>query len=420
MNHCDLPAFLRQFPEADRATVSRRRLLESALSIAGSFGLTAIVPRPARGAEPRSSVPETLSSPDRPAEFFAYVGSRTSKERNARGEGISVYQVDRMTSKWTLVEVKRDLVNPSFLTLDQQRRFLYSVHGDKSEVSAFRIDARSGRLDFINTQSTKGSNPVHSTVDASNRHLVLANYATGTVVTLPIDENGALGQVRHQSALLGEPGPHRIEQKSSHPHQAAFDRNRRFIAVPDKGLDRIFVFKLDADGQLLPNDPPLTETQEGAGPRHIAFHPTKNLAYVVNELNSTLTTYAWNPDLGALKPLQILPSTPPDHVGNNRAAEIAIAASGRHVYVSNRGHDSIGLFSADDRSGLLSSVEWTPAQGNGPRFFALGPFDRHLYAANELTDSIVQFEIDTPTGRLRHTGQTIETGSPVCVVFADA
>jgi len=358
--------------------------------------------------------------PDGSSGFFAYVGSRTSRERNARGEGISVYQVDPTTSKWTLVEIKKDLVNPSFLTFDQQRRFLYTVHGDKSEVSAFRIDPGSGRLDFINTQSTKGSNPVHLTVDASNRHLVLANYATGTIVTSPIDENGALGQVRHQSTLPGEAGPHRIEQKSSHPHHVAFDRNRRFIAVPDKGLDRIFVFRLDADGQFLPCDPPWAETQEGAGPRHIAFHSAKNLAYAVNELNSTITTYAWDPDRGALKPLQIQPSTPPNHVGKNRAAEIAIAASGRHVYVSNRGHDSIGLFSADDNSGLLSPVEWTPSQGRGPRFFALGPGARHLYAANELTHSIVQFDIDAATGRLRPTGQKIETGSPVCIAFAAA
>jgi 6-phosphogluconolactonase len=145
------------------------------------------------------------------------------------------------------------LVNPSFLAFDNQRGCLYAVHGDKSEVSAFRVDPRSGRLDFINTQSTKGSNPVHLTVDASNESLVAANYATGTVVTLPIEDKGALGEVRSSSALPGEVGPHRIEQKSSHPHETAFDRNRRFIAVPDKGLDKIFVFKLDASsGQLVP------------------------------------------------------------------------------------------------------------------------------------------------------------------------
>jgi 6-phosphogluconolactonase len=381
-------------------------------------GLAAIDPRLVHAAEDKIDLKKD-SNMSNSKGYLAYVGSRTSKERNACGEGISVYHIDPTTAKWTLFQIAKDLVNPSFLTFDNQRTVLYTVHGDKSEVSAFRVDPQSGRLDFINTQSTAGSNPVHLTVDASNKFLVAANYASGTVVTLPIEVDGALGEVRNSSGLPGEPGPHRIEQKSSHPHETTFDRNRYFIAVPDKGLDKIFVFKLDASsGQLIPNDIPWIETPEGAGPRHIVFHSTKGLAYVVNELNSTVTTYAWNPDHGDLKPLQTLPSTPSDYVGNNRASEIAISESGRCLYVSNRGHDSVGLFSADSNSGLLTSVEWTPSQGKGPRFFALGPDEKHLYAANELTNSIVQFAVDETTGRLRATGQSIETGSPVCIVFS--
>jgi 6-phosphogluconolactonase len=406
-------------PETDKRTVTRRRLLKRALAMGSGVGLTAIDQRLVYGTEHKKGPKKESKMSNGKLGYFAYVGSRTSKDRNARGEGISVYHVDPETSKWTLVQIAKDLVNPSFLAFDNERKVLYTVHGDKSEVSAFRIDPQSGRLDFINGQSTKGSNPVHLAVDASNKFLVVANYATGTVVTLPIAEKGALGEVRNSSALPGEPGPHRIEQKSSHPHGTSFDRNRRFIAVPDKGLDKIFVFKLDASsGQLIPGDTPWVEAPEGAGPRHIVFHSAKNIAYVVNELNSTVTTYAWNPDRGELKPLQVLPSTPPDYIGNNRAAEIAISQSGRHVYVSNRGHDSIGLFSADSNSGLLSVVEWTPSQGKGPRFFALSPDEQHLYAANELTDSIIQFTVDEKTGRLRAAGQTIETGSPVCIAFA--
>jgi 6-phosphogluconolactonase len=404
--------------ETVNRTVTRRRLLKCALAIGSGAGLAAVGPRLVHGAEDKIDLRESKMS-ENELGYFAYVGSRTSRERNARGEGISVYHIDPTTAKWTLVQIAKDLVNPSFLAFDNQRGCLYAVHGDKSEVSAFRIDRQSGRLDLINTQSTKGSNPVHLTVDASNKFLVAANYATGTVVTLSIKDKGALGEVRSSSALPGEAGPHRIEQKSSHPHETAFDCNRRFIAVPDKGLDKIFVFRLDASsGQLIPSDTPWIEAPEGAGPRHIVFHPAKNVAYVVNELNSTVTTYAWNPDRGELKPLQILPSTPSDYIGNNRAAEIAISKSGSQVYVSNRGHDSIGLFSTDNRSGLLSSVEWAPSRGKGPRFFALDPDDRYLYAANELTDSIIQFNVNEATGRLRETGQKIETGSPVCIVFA--
>lgn len=202
--------------------------------------------------------------------------------------------------------------------------------------------------------------------------------------------------------------------------KAYVDRNAfgYVIQLRTTRLDKIFVFRLDASsGQLIPNDPPWVEAPEGAGPRHIVFHSAKGLAYVVNELNSTVTTYAWNPVRGGLKPLQVLPSTPSDYVGNNRASEIAISESGRHVYVSNRGHDSVGLFSTDSVSGLLSPVEWTPSQGKGPRFFALGPDELHLYAANELTDLIVRFAVDGTAGRLRPTGQTIETGSPVCIAF---
>jgi 6-phosphogluconolactonase len=405
-------------PETCDMSVTRRRLLKRAFAVGSGVGLAAIDPRFVCGAENKKDLKkESKMSNSRPG-YFAYVGSRTSKERNARGEGIGVYQVDPATSKWTLVQIVKDLVNPSFLTFDNERAVLYTVHGDKSEVSAFRVNRQSGRLDFINSQSTKGSNPVHLVVDASNKSLVVANYATGTVVTLPIAEKGALGEVRNSSALPGEPGPHRIEQKSSGPHETVFDRSRRFILVPDKGLDKIFVFRPDASsGKLIPNDPPWVKTPEGAGPRHIVFNSVKDLAYVVNELNSTVTTYAWNSERGELKPLQVLPSTPPDSIGNNRAAEIAISRSGRHVYVSNRGHDSIGLFSADNNSGLLSAVEWTPSQGKGPRFIGLSPDERHLYAANELTDSIVQFAVDERTGRLRAAGQTIETGSPVCIAF---
>jgi 6-phosphogluconolactonase (cycloisomerase 2 family) len=405
-------------PETDRIT--RRHLLKHALIMGGSVGIAAALPPSVHGAERETDLKKDTIMSKGKSSCFAYVGCRTTKERNAHGEGISVYHVDNATSKWTLVQLVKDLVNPSFLTFDRQRKHLYTVHGDNSEVSAFRIDPQTARLDFINRQSTKGSNPAHLSVDATNKFLVVANYATGTVVTLPIGSDGALGEVRDLTALPGEPGPHRIEQKSSHPHQVAYDLNRRFIVVPDKGLDKIFVFKLDAEsGRLIPNDPPWVEVPEGAGPRHIDFHPGKDIAYVVNELNSTVTTYAWDPVRGTLKPLQVLPATPSDYIGNNRASEIAISTSGRHIYVSNRGHDSIGLFSVDGVSGLLSPEEWTRSQGKGPRFFTFEPEGLHLYAANELTDSIVQFGVDKKTGKLSPTGQITDTGSPVCIVFAD-
>lgn len=349
----------------------------------------------------------------------AYVGCRTTKERNARGEGIGVFEIDASSGEWRQVQLLRDLVNPSFLAIDRRRQFLYAVHGDFSEVSAFKIDAGTGQLSSINRQSTQGKNPVHLTMDNTNRFLTVANYATGTVAVLPVGADGALGPVASLTGLEGSTGPHKVEQSASHPHQVQFDPSRRFIVVPDKGLDQIFVYRLDPDtGTLLPNNPPSIKTREGAGPRHIDFHPTKPFAYVVNELDSTVATYRWDGERGTLEPLQILPSTPSSYVGNNRAAAIQIAPSGRTLWASNRGHDSIAIYAVDQGTGLLSPAGWESAGGRGPRFMTLDPSGTRIYVANELTDNIVEFRVDEPSGQIKKTGQTINTGSPVCILFS--
>ncbi|GGF00499.1 hypothetical protein GCM10011611_02620 [Aliidongia dinghuensis] len=352
---------------------------------------------------------------------FAYVGSRTSRERNGHGKGLTVARIDPRTGDWTEIQVLDDLVNPSFLCLGPEGKCLYTVHGDSSEVSAFRRDPETGRLTFLNRQSTKGKNPVHLSFDASKSFLVVANYATGSVVTLPVASDGTLGEVLDLIELPGEPGPHKIEQKGSHPHEVMFDPGRRFLFVPDKGLDRIFVLTVDpAFGKLAFNATPSIQTREGAGPRHIVFHPTQPFAYVVNELDSTVATYAWDRERGELHPIEVVPATPSEFVGNNRSAEIAISASGQHVYVSNRGHDSIGLFAIDSSSGRLSPVAWTSTDGRGPRFFASDLSEDHFYAANELTDSIVELRRTRASGMLVQTGRVIESGTPVCILFAPA
>ncbi len=350
--------------------------------------------------------------------MFVYVGSRTTKERNARGEGISVYRMDPASGDWTPIQLVKDLVNPSFLALDREQRFLYTVHGDFSEVSSFRVDGKTGHLTFLNRQSTEGTNPAHLVVDPSNRFVVIANYATGTVATLPIKSDGSLAPVCDLVALPGEPGPHRVQQQSSHPHHVPFDRTGRFIVVPDKGLDKVFVFRLDSgSGKLKPNDPPLVQTREGAAPRHVDFHPSAPYAYVINELDSTVTTYRYDAQHGTLHPLQIVSSLPQDYTGNNTGAEIVFSPSGRYVYASNRGHDSIALFDVDAATGLLNARGWQPTGGKGPRFFALDPSGAFLFAANELSDTITAFRVDQDTGKLTATNQLIGTGSPVCIAF---
>jgi len=348
---------------------------------------------------------------------FAYVGSFTSEARNARGEGLAVYRIDAASGRWTRAQALAREVNPSFLALDPRRPFLYSVHADANLVSAFAIDERSGELTLLNRQPSGGDNPVHLAIDATGRFLVVANYGAGSVAVLSINADGSLGARTDLVALTGEPGPHRTEQAVPHPHHCPFDPGGRFVVVPDKGLDRIFVFRLDAaKGTLVPADRPSVKTRAGAGPRHAGFHPRLPYAYVINELDSTIAAYRFT-DSGALEPLQNLPSIPATFTGDNTGAAIAVAPSGRFVYGSNRGHDSIGVFRIDESSGLLSTIGWEPTRGATPRFISLDPAGARLFAANQRGDSIVEFEADEATGALRATGQIVATGTPVCVVL---
>lgn len=349
--------------------------------------------------------------------MFAYVGSRTTRERHARGEGISVYRVDEDSGALTRVQVVSDLVNPSYLALSVSGSHLYTVHGDQSEVSAFRVDRASGQLQFLNRQGTEGRNPVHLALDASGRHLVVTNHLGASVAVLPIAEDGALGPLEQIVPFAGPLGPHRVEQQQAKPHFNLFDPSGRFVIVPDKGLDRVFSFRLDA-GRLVPAEVPFVQAREGAGPRSLVFHPRRPMAYVINELDSTVTTYGFDANTGALTPRQVLPTLPSSFTGNSRAAGIAIDASGRTVYASNRGHDSITVFRVDPDSGLLDFFDAVPSGGRTPRFFTLSPNGRQLYALNEDSDSIVTFSVDAETGRLLPTTQAVACGSPVCMVFS--
>jgi 6-phosphogluconolactonase len=350
--------------------------------------------------------------------MFAYVGCYTTRQRQARGEGINVYHVAPY-GEWTHVQLVPDLVNPSFLAVDQEGRFLYSVHGDEDDVTAFAIDGESGRLTLLNRQKLGGRNGVHLSVSEAKRFLATANYAGGTVSLVPLEADGSLGARIATLALPGEPGPHRVEQTGSRPHAIPFDPSGRFVLVPDKGLDRIFIFRLDErEGRLVPNDPPFVMARPGAAPRHLAFHPAAPYAYVNNELDSTVTAYRWDDGRGILEPFQIVPSLPDSHTGANTTAEIAVDPTGRLLYVSNRGHDSIGIFAIDPANGRLAPVGWEPTRGRRPRFFTLDPAGRFLYAANEASDTIVTFRIDPQSGRLDPTGQIVETASPACIVFA--
>lgn len=352
-----------------------------------------------------------------PRPRHAYVGCFTTARRKAKGRGIALFDIDPARGKWTFVEACDAIPNPSYVCLDRTQRFLYSAHGDSSETCAYARDAASGKLRFLGKQNTDGDNSSTVEVDASGRWVLLS---TGPGVALyPVNADGSLGPYSDLVVPEGKPGPYRDEQHGPHPHQATFDPTGNFVVVPDKGLDRIFVFRFDAArGRLAPCDSPFVKARYGAIPRHIAFHPTRPYAYVVNERDSTVNAYHWDATRGELKPFQRVPTTPTSYVGDNMAAEIALLPSGKFLYASNRGHESIAIYAVDSASGAIEPVGWEPVRGKKPRFFCLDPDARHLYAANEDSHTIVEFGIDHATGKLKATGQVIETGSPTCIVFA--
>ena len=351
--------------------------------------------------------------------MWAIVGTRTTQERNARGEGISVYRVNMHTGSLERVQLLRDLVNPSFLALNAAGDRLYVVHGDGEEISAFGVERGTGQLNFLNRQSTQGRNPVHLALDASGRHVVVSNHLSSALVVLPVEDDGRLGPVCQTVAMAGEPGPHRKEQPFAKPHFNPLDPSGRYVVVPDKGLDQTWVFRFEA-GRLSDSPCAILQGREASGPRHIAFHPHKPWAYVVNELDSTVTACRFDALTGALEAFQIRSALADDFVANSRASEIEVHPGGRTLYSSNRGEDSIAVWSIDPSSGRIELIQTQPSGGRTPRFFELMPGGRFLLVLNEDSDTIDTFAVDPASGRLSPTGQPILCGSPVCVVFSAA
>jgi len=396
--------------QSDTNRQSRRAVLRNAAMT------VPLLSAPAWAQEKQSAAAKSEAKPG--GYVYAYVGSYTTPKRNGRGDGINVYRMDLQTGAWSHLQHLGNLVNPSFVILSKDQRFLYSVHGDEAYATSFAVDQKTGFLTPMNQGKTGGENGVRQQIDASGKFMVVANYAAGTVAVLPVKADGSLGDYIQLAELKGEPGPHRVEQSSSHPHDIAFDPSGRFVAVPDKGLDRVFVFHFDAaSGKLTPTQQGSVVARAGSAPRHIAFHPKLPYAWVINEINSSVTTYHWDAASGALKPIQILPSLPPDFTGNSTGAEILVSGSGRFVYCSNRGHDSVAAFAVDPQTGLLKSIGWTPSQGKSPRFIGLDPSQRFLCATNEQGDNVVTLRADAATGRLTATGQIVHTGSPVTIAF---
>jgi len=347
--------------------------------------------------------------------MFVYIGTYSK----GGSKGIYVYRLDGKTGQLTDTGQTAEAQNPSFVELHPNGRFLYAVSegGKSGAVSAFAINAETGGLTFLNQQSSHGTSPCHLSVDATGKLLTVANYSSGTVAALPVQDDGKLGEAtsvkKHEGSSVN---PQR--QKEPHAHSCTIDAANRFAFAADLGLDKILVYRLDVEkGELTPNEVPFAAVHPGAGPRHFAFHPSNRYGYVINEIDSTITAFTYDAEEGALNEIHSLSTLPADYSGKNSCADIHIDPAGKFLYGSNRGHDSIVIYSIDEATGRLTLVGHESTQGRTPRNFGLDPTGSFLLAANQDTNNVVVFRVDQKTGRLTPTGQSIEVPSPVCVKF---
>jgi 6-phosphogluconolactonase (cycloisomerase 2 family) len=343
---------------------------------------------------------------------YAFVGCFTTERRRARGRGIDVYRTGGGLDAWTPLGRVEGLANPSFLVGDPARSVLYTVQGDGEAASAFAVGA-DGSLRALGSAATGGTNSVHQALDPSGRFLIVANYASGSVALMPVRPDGGLEPACQILPIPGAPGPHRAEQACAHPHHVVLSPDGSHVLVPDKGVDRVFVLRLEGERLAIVSE---VAMRPGAGPRHLAFHPNRPLAFLVNELDSTIATCRWDAAAGTLTPLHLAPTLPPDFFGASTAAAIAVTPCGRFVYASNRGQDGIARFQVDAAADRLDPLGWTRSGGRDPRFMTLTPDGERLIVANEQGDSLVEFAIDPDSGDLAQTGSRPSL-SPCTIAF---
>ena len=354
-------------------------------------------------------------------ELLVYVGTYTSGD--SKSEGIYVYKFNLQNGSLSPHKTVANVVEPSFLAIDKSRKFLYAVNetveyeGKKSgAVSSFGLDPQSGDLRFLNKQPSLGGAPCHISVSGDGRFVLVANYVGGNVSVFPVGKDGQLGASIDLEQHFGS-GPDKDRQEAAHAHSVILDRNDRFAFVNDLGIDKVMIYQFDgATGKLKPNAvQPFYQTKPGAGPRHFKFHTNGKFAFIISELDSTISSLAYDERKGTLKEIQTVSTLPAGFSGANSCADIHVSPDGAFLFGSNRGHDSIVSFSIDQKTGRLEPIEHVPTQGRFPRNFAIDPTGSFLLAANQKSDSIVTFRIDRKTGRLQPTGTKITVPAPVCL-----
>jgi len=361
---------------------------------------------------------QACSSPKN--EFLVYMGTYTGHG----SDGIYAYRFNPVKGDLTPIGLVAKTDNPSFIAIDSAGQFLYAVNELDSfqnqpagAVSVFAIDRKSGQLKLLQQISSLGAAPAHLSLDKSGRYLLVANYNGGNAAVFPI---GADGQLGPHTSLIQDSGssvnPYR--QSGPHAHFIQATNDNKFVLVADLGIDKIIINRFDATtGSLTPADSAFARLAPGSGPRHIAFTPSGKFVYVLNELTSTITVFSYQSETGAMQSKQTLSTLPANFSGNNSGAEIVADARGKFLYVSNRGDNSIALFSINSNDGSLQPVEWTSSGGKTPRNFEIDPTGNWLFAANQNSDNIVLFKIDEASGRLSQYSDSTKVVSPVCLRF---
>lgn len=362
------------------------------------------------------------AAPPQKGKYLFYVGTYT--ENGSKSKGIYAYRFDVATQEITSLGLAAETKNPSWVVLHPNGRFLYTVNEvsnfqgpNSGGVSAFSLDPATGNLTFLNEVSSRGADPCYITVDKTGKHVLVANYTGGSIAAFPISGDGKLGEASAFVQHTGH-GADPKRQEAPHAHSIDLAPDNRFAFVDDLGLDELLTYKFDASkGTLSPNDPPFAKLDPGAGPRHFALHPSGKFAYVVSEMHSTVTAFSADLRNGTFHPQQTLSTLPSTFKGQNDDAEVEVHPSGKFLYASNRGHDSIAVFAIDPAKGTLTLVDHTSTQGKTPRNFAIDPTGKLLFAENQESNTIVVFRIDEKTGKLTPTGKVLEVGQPVCVKF---
>lgn len=385
------------------------------------------------------------ASPASDNDFFMYVGTYTGFKYvhhskpfgrgDSHSKGIYVSRFHASTGELSAPELAAEIVNPSFLTISPNHRFLYAVSEDplslgppldhSSYVSAFAIDAPTGKLRLLNMVPASGTSTCHISIDKTGRYVMMANFGSGSVSVVRIREDGSLGEL---TAFIQNVG-HSVDpsiQTEPHPHWIGVSPDNRYVIVSDLGLDKVLIFRFDPEtGKLSPPDPPFAAVYPGGGPRHFAFDPAGKFGYQLSEMSGIVDVYAWDPSKGTLTGVQRAHTVPHDFFGGNHSGEIEIHPNGKFLYESNRrtqsefvrGPETIGVFSVDPGSGMLTPVEQTDSGGIMPRNFKIDPSGAYLLSANQITNNVVLFKIDGATGRLSKTGTEIKVDTPVCIQF---